>query len=253
MRSIFHSFNTELAKEYGMAEAVLIHHFQHWITVNQRLKRNHKEGRTWSYQTILEIEAHFCYLSNKQVRRILDKLVKTEVLIKGNFNKHAYDRTVWYAFKDENKFLEGLNLSPKRANGNSQTGEPIPDTKPYTNNTSKEEVFVTNPKLRVSQHRAEPLRYSIDDKKFLGIKDEDMAKWKVIYPSIDLTKEITKSEVWLRSNPTKAKLKKLWCKYLTGWLQRAEDRECNKQAYRSNQGKPEIQQTKDIKFTSLSD
>ena len=32
-----HSINTEIAKKHGLAEAFIIQHFIHWITVNKRL------------------------------------------------------------------------------------------------------------------------------------------------------------------------------------------------------------------------
>src|SRR5271163_464192 len=102
-----HSFNTDLADEYGMELAVLIHHFQHWVKVNKRLKRNFIEGRTWTYQTREEIAAHFSYFSIDQVRRLTDKLVELKVLRKGNFNKNILDKTIWYSFENEEMFTNG--------------------------------------------------------------------------------------------------------------------------------------------------
>lgn len=100
-----HSFNILYAKMYGIEEAILIHHFQHWIRVNRRLKRNFFEGRTWMYQTREEIAAHFPYFSPDKVRRVTDSLVKKGVLIKGNYNKRWQDKTLWYAFNDELIFV----------------------------------------------------------------------------------------------------------------------------------------------------
>lgn len=117
MKSLHHSFDIDLAAEYGTHEAILIHHFQHWIGENQRLKRNFINDRTWSNQTLEEIAAHFTYFTPDQVRDILYKLehgkarkgkhqVFKPVLVKGNYNKKKHDRTVWYAFVDEKKFME---------------------------------------------------------------------------------------------------------------------------------------------------
>jgi hypothetical protein len=47
--SLHHSFNVHYAEKYGVHEAILIHHFQHWIEHNQRLNKNYHEERTWSY------------------------------------------------------------------------------------------------------------------------------------------------------------------------------------------------------------
>lgn len=130
-----HSFDIILAEKYSMAIAILIHHFQHWIRINIKLNRNFHEGKYWTYQTIEEIAAHFPYLSKKQIERLLNKMFELGILQRGNFNKAKFDRTVWYAFKDDSlisKFLESSQHIPKSGNGYSEIGTPIPDTKPDT-------------------------------------------------------------------------------------------------------------------------
>ncbi|MHA1401904.1 MAG: hypothetical protein ACTSQE_16255, partial [Candidatus Heimdallarchaeaceae archaeon] len=155
MKSLHHSFDIELAEEYGIVEAVLIHHFQHWITVNKKLKKNHKEGKTWTYQTLEEIAAHYPYFTRDQVRDVLyklengksrkgksEKLLFNPVFLTGNFNKHKYDKTQWYAFVDEYRFISsdesphGVGESP---HGKGRIPTPIPDTKTHTE-TLKESI-----------------------------------------------------------------------------------------------------------------
>jgi hypothetical protein len=100
-----HSFDIHIAEEYKSVEiAVLIWHFHYWIMKNKRLGRNFQDGRTWTYQTYEEIAAAFPYWSRSQVKRLLKKLIEKEIIIKGNFNKSPFDQTIWYAFKDEEKF-----------------------------------------------------------------------------------------------------------------------------------------------------
>src|ERR1700733_13997527 len=147
--SMHHSFDIEDATKYGVQEAILIHHFRHWIMVNQRLQKNLHEGRTWTYQTIDEIAAHFPYFTKSQVFDLIEKLCtgktrkskKSEpsfspVLMKGNFNTTPYDRTTWYAFIDEGNCILGI---PNIDKGESQIGKRgIPEcnkdinTIPYT-------------------------------------------------------------------------------------------------------------------------
>ncbi len=149
MKSIHHSFDIDLATIYGINAAIIIHHFQHWIRLNQKLKRNFHEGRTWSYQTLDEIAAHFPYFSKDEVFEIIELLCtgkgrrsKKEkgfdpVLLKGNFNKVKFDRTTWYSFKNEKMFT--VLAQAKMEDGASQNPSrleptPIPDTKPDTKN-----------------------------------------------------------------------------------------------------------------------
>lgn len=116
MSSSHHSFDIALAAELGSIElAILIHHFQYWINHNQKLDRNFKDGRTWMYQTREEIAAHFPYFSDDMVRRYTDKLVCLGILRKGNFNKHKMDKTIWYAFENEES-LRLANLPNRVAN-----------------------------------------------------------------------------------------------------------------------------------------
>ncbi len=100
------SFNIELAREYGINAAILIHHFQKCIGFSYSSKINFHEGKYWARQSIKEIAAHLPELTIRSIRTVLSKLVDKKVLIKGNFNKNKYDHTAWYAFTD-GSFLGG--------------------------------------------------------------------------------------------------------------------------------------------------
>lgn len=117
-----HGFDVDLATELqDPCLAILISHFQFWIRHNKAIGRNRFEDRTWMYQTIQEISLNFPYWSQKQVERMINKLVEKEILIKGNFNKSPYDRTVWYAFKDENVFcISRIREIEKAESGNEK-------------------------------------------------------------------------------------------------------------------------------------
>lgn len=139
MKSMHHSFDIDLASKYGMTAAILIHHFQHWISFNQKLKRNFIQDRTWTFQTRQEICSHFTYLSEKEVRGAIRRLVEADVIMKGKFNKTPFDQTIWYAFVNEGEFLNNsynVTKGPMEvAKGPIrclQKGQPIPDTKQDT-------------------------------------------------------------------------------------------------------------------------
>lgn len=135
-----HSFDIALAAKYGVECAILIHHFQHWIRINRRSKKNIKEGRCWTYQSRKEIQIHFPYWSLDEVRRLCEKLVNLGILLKNNFNKLKIDKTSWYAFTDEkafgvdeessNNFYERQNCPSmvKNAHRDGESAQAIPDT-----------------------------------------------------------------------------------------------------------------------------
>jgi len=103
--NLHHSFDVRLAAEHGLEEAILIHHFQYWITLNKNMNRNFREGRTWTYQTRKFIAASFPYLNERNVKYACKNLEKKGILICKNLNKSHMDKTLWYAFVDENKFI----------------------------------------------------------------------------------------------------------------------------------------------------
>lgn len=137
--TVHHTFNIDLATELGCVNlAILVHHFEYWITYNERSKKNFYEGKYWMYQTLDQIARHFPYWSIDQVKRMIKKLLDKKILIKSNFNKTAFDRTVWYAFtkefKESRTAKRQIDLA-ESPNGDGGIATPIPNTK---TNTKKE-------------------------------------------------------------------------------------------------------------------
>ena len=127
-----YSFDIAVAQEYGVNAAIMIHNFQFWIRKHRAENTNYYDGRYWTYNSVRGWSELFCFWTPKQIRNILDNLIDRGVLKKSNYNKNPYDRTLWYAFADEEKWVgpnDQIHL-PKRANVFVQTGQPIPDIKP---------------------------------------------------------------------------------------------------------------------------
>lgn len=96
-----HYFDTRVAKDCGINAAVVFENIKFWIEHNRKTGKNEKDGKHWMYQTQAELSEQFDYLSVKQVRTALAKLEEAGYIIKGNFNRHKYDRTTWYAVTDK--------------------------------------------------------------------------------------------------------------------------------------------------------
>lgn len=127
-----HHFNIEIAERYGILEAVLLENLKFWIAKNIANESNYYEGDYWTYNSVKAFQSLFPYASEKQIRNALKHLQEEDLIKTGNFNKSSYDRTLWYAFTEKGKTilqLSNLHL-PKRENGSSQKGEPIPYNKP---------------------------------------------------------------------------------------------------------------------------
>lgn len=204
-----HSFDADLAAELKSIDlAVLVHHFQFWIRHNAATQKNFIDGKSWTYQSLKDIAAHFPYWSVKQVERLLNKLVEAEILIKGNHNTSPYDRTVWYAFKDEEKFSISRNREidfPKSGNQNPEIGTPIPDS--FKKKKKKRDASL-------------PLiEFDYETNQFINILDSDRADWTKLYPGVDLDHELGKMRQWLMDpkNPERDGNRT----FITNWLSRA--------------------------------
>ena len=143
-----HSFDTKIATEYGMAEAILLNNFAFWLTKKKANNQDCHDGYYWTYNSVKAFAELFPYLTANQIRRALEKLQKEGLLLTGNYNEKAYDRTLWYTLTEKAMELLGVDLKPdaepfaenansiwqqpqihlaKPANGFGKTDKPIPD------------------------------------------------------------------------------------------------------------------------------
>lgn len=133
-----HAFHIELAEEVGVEKAILLGHINYWIEFNRRAKKNFYDGKTWMYQTLDEMACHCPYWSKDKIFRMIKQLTDDGYLVKGNYNKTAYDRTTWYAFPGDEALLKSHNLHiAKSQSGKSGIATPIPDTKTDTEETNE--------------------------------------------------------------------------------------------------------------------
>lgn len=137
-------FDVELATQYGTDEAIFLENLVFWVIRNRENERNFFDGRTWTYNSVRALKSLFPFWSDYQMRRVLESLIKQGVIVKGNYNKNPYDRTMWYALVDEeNLILKYQNFhlrEPK--NGVLETSEPIPDIKPDSKPKNKPDMNI---------------------------------------------------------------------------------------------------------------
>lgn len=145
-----HNFDVDLAVQYGILEAVLLNNIWYWVEKNEANEMNFFEGRYWTYNSTKAFSKLFPYASQKQIQRALSHLKEEDILMTGNFNKSAYDRTLWYAFTDkgmsimrkgkmdmdkrDDSILPNWEMdNPKKENGLTENVQPIPNIKPNIN------------------------------------------------------------------------------------------------------------------------
>jgi hypothetical protein len=142
-----HSFNVEIANEYGILEAVLLKHLYFWIKKNEANNQNYYEGYYWTYNSIKAFGLLFPYSSEKKIRYALKRLEDEGIIITGNFNKSNYDRTQWYAFTEKGySIMQNCQIDlTKSTNGDDHFVKPIPnintDIKPNIKGIYKEKFM----------------------------------------------------------------------------------------------------------------
>lgn len=125
MANTQHSFNVEHAAQYGVNEAIVIGYLSYCCFINRANGRNVHQGRAWTWNTVEALKEIFPYWKPSKIRRILDSLVAQHVIIKGNHSKNAYDRTIWYAFREESLFFGKSAHLPKMTNAFAESDKCI--------------------------------------------------------------------------------------------------------------------------------
>lgn len=138
-----HLFDVEIANKYGINAAVLLENLGYWIKQNEANETNFYDGNYWTYNSRRAYRELFPYMSERQINTAFQKLIDDGLVITGNYNKIAYDRTLWYALTQKGKSILHFDImeDTKKENGNSDNVKPIPDinsdSKPLVNTDSK--------------------------------------------------------------------------------------------------------------------
>lgn len=134
-----HSFDIDIAREYGILEAILLNNLWFWIEKNRANGINYYDDNYWTYNSTRAFNELFPYASQRRIQTALTHLKEEGIITTGNYNKSAYDRTLWYAFTKKGKSImqkckmENTDL----VNGSDENVTPIPDSKPVKKPSKK--------------------------------------------------------------------------------------------------------------------
>ena len=140
------SFDGEFAKEHGVNEAIMYQYFSYWIAKNKANDKHFYDGYTWTYNSQKALTELFPFWNRAKIQRIISSLENQGLLIKGNYNQLAYDRTTWYALpKFEQSVVQNQTVNCSDLNNERfKSEQPIPInyqlTKQLTNKDIKDIV-----------------------------------------------------------------------------------------------------------------
>lgn len=237
-----HSFNVEIAAKYGMLEAVLLEHLNFWVAKNRANEANFYDGLYWTYSSTKALAQLFPYASQKSISRALHHLQDEGLIAFGNYNKSAYDRTMWYALTAEGEaVLSGdLHLSkgkmenPEKENQNSENVQPIPDK---STDISTDKSIIENPTdscPEPDEPAAEPeppvITLPLNTGKEYPVMAMDVREYKDLYPAVDVEQALRSMRGWLLANPRKRKTARGIRRFISSWLDREQNRGGNMRA-----------------------
>lgn len=136
---MLHSFDIDIAKDYGLLEAILLNHLYFWIEKNRANDVNFFDNNYWTFNSTRAFNELFPYVTQKKIQTALNHLKEENIIITGNYNKSAYDRTLWYAITAKGKCIITKSKIESSDIGNETTGngQPTPDEKPAKNPDEK--------------------------------------------------------------------------------------------------------------------
>lgn len=125
---MMHSFDADVACKVGVNAAIVFQNIGYICEYHKTNESHFHEGRYWMFNTRKAFMAQYQYLTEKQVRLAIEKLVEAGLVMKGNFNGKNFDRTSWYALTDEGQriFRVGPTRETIRANTSAPEGQAIP-------------------------------------------------------------------------------------------------------------------------------
>ena len=115
------TFDGDIAKEYGLAEAILFYNIAFWEKQNRLNQHNYFDGRYWTYNTLKAYAGLFYFISEATIKRALKHLKDEGLILVGNFDEDKFSRTNYYTLSD--KGVDILQNCITRLGQNDPIGE----------------------------------------------------------------------------------------------------------------------------------
>ena len=96
-------FSVELAKFLGVREAIILNHISYWVNSNKerKSKYHYRDGKYWTFLSNHEISMTFPFWNERQIRTIMNNLITSNAVLKGDYGKKLYYKATWYTVDDD--------------------------------------------------------------------------------------------------------------------------------------------------------
>lgn len=107
-----HSFDIEIAQKVGVNAAILYKHIQYWCAKNKANDKHFHDGYYWTYNSTKAFSELFPYMTERQIRTALEKLINENLIKKAKYNTQNYDQTLWYTDLTKMSNQDDSNVKP---------------------------------------------------------------------------------------------------------------------------------------------
>lgn len=157
---MYHSFDADIATEYGIPEAIFLCNIAFWVKQNTLNKNNLFEGRYWTYNSLDAYAGLFPYLSKSTIQRVVKHLKEEGLILTGNFNNDRFNHTNYYTLTEKGMSL--IQNSTRRSGQNEVVDSAYSDLPLFNNNTDSTDInnsdkniqiFPESPKLATREEK----------------------------------------------------------------------------------------------------
>lgn len=136
-----HILDIGVAQLVGANAALILENISYWCEHNAANNSNLHDGHYWTYNSTKAFGELFPYMTINVIRASLKKLKDNGLILTGNYNKSAYDRTMWYTLTEKAETMLDVNVHSDEPNQEEATDEapsPAPATAqdPWGNTTN---------------------------------------------------------------------------------------------------------------------
>lgn len=136
-----HVLDVGVAQLVGTNAALILENISYWCEHNAANNTNLYDGHYWTYNSTKAFGELFPYMTVNVIRTALKKLKDNGLILTGNFNKSAYDRTTWYTLTEKAEAMLDVNVHSDEPNKEETTVEnptssPTPAQDPWASTTN---------------------------------------------------------------------------------------------------------------------
>ena len=114
-----YAFEMDIAKQYGVAEAIFVHRLYWWVRHNADNGHNLRDGRYWTYDSLTALTEIFPCWTRRQLEGIINRCRKKGLILTADYNTDRRNRTTWYTVTQT--VMQAYADIPERGNAMPQT------------------------------------------------------------------------------------------------------------------------------------